>query len=169
MSDPRLVRGYFRDLRTWLYIEKAPPPKTKQKPFLYFLSRHNFLLSFNHNHVWCKTLKGNQKPSVYLFYPISIKTGNMGDAAPPAECPVRRANVGGGGTRNADWWPNNLKLNILRQHTGVTNPLTKDFDYAAAFKSLDYEGLKKDLNALMTDSQDFWPADFGHVGFSITS
>lgn len=88
----------------------------------------------------------------------------MGDAAPPAECPVRRSNVGGGGTRNADWWPNNLKLNILRQHTAVTNPLTKDFDYAAAFKTLDYEGLKKDLTALMTDSQDFWPADFGHYG-----
>jgi catalase-peroxidase len=87
----------------------------------------------------------------------------MGDAAPPGECPVRRSNVGGGGTKNADWWPNTLKLNILRQHTGVTNPLNKDFDYAQAFKSLDYEGLKKDLNTLMTDSQDFWPADFGHV------
>lgn len=87
----------------------------------------------------------------------------MGEA-PPKECPIRRANVGGGGTRNTDWWPNELKLNILRQHTSVTNPFNKDFDYAAAFKTLDYEGLKKDLNALMTDSQDFWPADFGHYG-----
>ncbi|KAE8446465.1 hypothetical protein EG329_011928 [Mollisiaceae sp. DMI_Dod_QoI] len=81
-----------------------------------------------------------------------------------AECPIRKANVGGGGTRNKDWWPNELKLNILRQHTAVTNPLSKDFDYAAAFKSLDYEGLKKDLHALMTDSQEWWPADFGHYG-----
>lgn len=87
----------------------------------------------------------------------------MGEAPPPDKCPVRHSNVGGGGTRNTDWWPNELKLNILRQHTAVTNPLTKDFDYATAFKSLDYEGLKKDLTALMTDSQDFWPADFGHV------
>ncbi|RFU30501.1 hypothetical protein B7463_g5815, partial [Scytalidium lignicola] len=79
------------------------------------------------------------------------------------ECPIRKVNVAGGGTRNSDWWPNELKLNILRQHTDVTNPL-KDFDYAAAFKSLDYDGLKKDLHALMTDSQEWWPADFGHYG-----
>lgn len=81
-----------------------------------------------------------------------------------SECPVRKSNVGGGGTRNNDWWPEQLKLNILRQHTPVTNPLDKDFDYAAAFKSLDYEGLKKDLTSLMTDSKDWWPADFGHYG-----
>ena len=80
------------------------------------------------------------------------------------ECPVNHANTGGGGTRNRDWWPNELKLNILRQHTAVTNPLAEDFDYAAAFKSLDYNGLKKDLHALMTDSQEWWPADFGHYG-----
>ncbi|KAF2103791.1 catalase/peroxidase HPI [Rhizodiscina lignyota] len=79
------------------------------------------------------------------------------------ECPIRVANTGGGGTRNRDWWPDQLKLNILRQHTPVTNPL-KDFDYAAAFKSLDYNALKKDLHAVMTDSQDWWPADFGHYG-----
>jgi len=80
------------------------------------------------------------------------------------ECPVKNANVGGGGTRNRDWWPNDLKLNILRQHTAVTNPMSKDFDYAAAFKTLDYHALKKDLHALMTDSQEWWPADFGHYG-----
>ena len=79
------------------------------------------------------------------------------------ECPIKHSNVGGGGQRNRDWWPNDLRLGILRQHTATSNPL-KDFDYAAAFKSLDYEGLKKDLNALMTDSQDWWPADFGHYG-----
>lgn len=79
-----------------------------------------------------------------------------------AECPVHhsKVNVGGGGTKNRDWWPDELKLNILRQHTAVTNPLNEDFDYAKAFKTLDYEGLKKDLHALMTDSQDWWPADF---------
>lgn len=81
-----------------------------------------------------------------------------------SECPVKHSNIAGGGTRNRDWWPNDLKLNILRQHTGVTNPQAKDFDYAAAFKTLDYEGLKKDLTALMTDSQEWWPADFGHYG-----
>ncbi|AEO57212.1 hypothetical protein MYCTH_2303088 [Thermothelomyces thermophilus ATCC 42464] len=80
------------------------------------------------------------------------------------ECPVRHsANVAGGGTRNTDWWPNQLRLNILRQNQPASNP-QKDLDYAAAFKSLDYEGLKKDLRALMTDSQDWWPADFGHYG-----
>jgi catalase-peroxidase len=79
------------------------------------------------------------------------------------ECPVQHSNVAGGGTRNRDWWPNELKLNILRQHTSVTNPL-KEFDYAEAFKTLDYQGLKKDLTALMTDSQEWWPADFGHYG-----
>ncbi|KAL2867558.1 catalase/peroxidase [Aspergillus lucknowensis] len=83
------------------------------------------------------------------------------------ECPVhnrRTANIGGGGTNNRDWWPNDLKLNILRQHTSVTNPNDKDFDYVAAFNSLDYFALKRDLHALMTDSQDWWPADFGHYG-----
>lgn len=81
-------------------------------------------------------------------------------------CPVHNtsANVAGGGTRNRDWWPNALKLNILRQHTEATNPMSKDFDYASAFKGLDYYALKKDLNDLMTDSKDFWPADFGHYG-----
>jgi catalase-peroxidase len=81
------------------------------------------------------------------------------------KCPVRlSANTGGGGVQPADWWPNNLKLDILRQHNDSSNPLGGDFDYAAAFKSLDYEGIKKDLHALMTDSQDWWPADFGHYG-----
>lgn len=80
------------------------------------------------------------------------------------ECPVQHSNVGGGGTKNRDWWPAQLRLNILRQHTEATNPYTKDFNYAEAFKTLDYEGLKKDIAALMTDSQDWWPADFGHYG-----
>lgn len=82
-----------------------------------------------------------------------------------SKCPVRASlNVAGGGTRNRDWWPDSVKLNILRQNTSVTNPLGEDFDYAAAFKTLDYQGLKKDLTVLMTDSKDWWPADFGHYG-----
>jgi catalase-peroxidase len=85
-----------------------------------------------------------------------------------SECPahqnIKRANIGGGGTRNRDWWPDDLKLNILRQHTAVTNPYSKDFNYVEEFKKLDYQGIKKDLTALMTDSQEWWPADFGHYG-----
>jgi len=66
--------------------------------------------------------------------------------------------------RNRDWWPNELKLHILRQHSPIFNPLGKDFDYAKAFKSLDLNAVKKDLHALMTDSQPWWPADWGHYG-----
>ena len=71
---------------------------------------------------------------------------------------------GGGGTRNRDWWPNQLPLNILRQHSSLSDPMGEDFNYAEEFKSLDYEGLKKDLRDLMTNSQDWWPADWGHYG-----
>nr|POF22092.1 catalase-peroxidase [Quercus suber] len=81
-----------------------------------------------------------------------------------AECPIQHSNFAGGGQKNNDWWPNELKLNILRQHTGVTNPHSKDFNYAEAFKKIDYNALKQDITALMTDSQDWWPADFGHYG-----
>ena len=84
------------------------------------------------------------------------------------KCPVMH---GGGMTSstsdkrsNQDWWPKNLNLNILHQHDRKSNPMGEDFDYAEAFKGLDYEGLKKDLHALMTDSQDWWPADYGHYG-----
>jgi catalase-peroxidase len=84
------------------------------------------------------------------------------------KCPFHNGdmkhNVGGGGTTIHDWWPNKLKVNILRQHSSLSNPMDKDFNYAEAFKSLDLEAVKKDLHALMTDSQDWWPADFGHYG-----
>ncbi|KAL0942004.1 catalase/peroxidase HPI [Colletotrichum truncatum] len=76
----------------------------------------------------------------------------------------RASNQAGGGTRSSDWWPCALRLDVLRQFQPSTNPYGGDFDYTAAFKSLDYEALKKDLEALMTDSQDWWPADFGHYG-----
>ena len=70
----------------------------------------------------------------------------------------------GGGTSNRDWWPNQLKLNILRQHSSLSNPMGDDFNYAEEFKSLDLESVKKDLYDLMTDSQEWWPADYGHYG-----
>ncbi|MGE6219894.1 catalase/peroxidase HPI [Nubsella zeaxanthinifaciens] len=85
-----------------------------------------------------------------------------------SKCPFHNgtmhSNVAGSGTRNRDWWPKQLKLNILRQYSSLSNPMDKDFNYAEAFKSLDYEALKADLTQLMTDSQDWWPADFGHYG-----
>ncbi|MEO1096601.1 MAG: catalase/peroxidase HPI [Bacteroidota bacterium] len=70
----------------------------------------------------------------------------------------------GGGTSNRDWWPNQLKLNILRQHSSKTNPMDDDFNYAEAFKSIDMDELNKDVDAIMTDSRDWWPADYGHYG-----
>ena len=92
----------------------------------------------------------------------------MGESNDISKCPFHngsmKQNVGGGGTRNRDWWPNQLKVNILRQQSSLSDPLGKDFNYADAFNSLDLEAVKKDLHALMTDSQDWWPADFGHYG-----
>jgi len=70
----------------------------------------------------------------------------------------------GGGTKNRDWWPNKLDLDILRQHTAESNPMGEDFNYAEEFKKLDYKALKQDLHDLMTDSKDWWPADYGHYG-----
>ncbi|MBC7408673.1 MAG: catalase/peroxidase HPI [Arcicella sp.] len=70
----------------------------------------------------------------------------------------------GGGTRNRDWWPNQLKLNILRQHSSLSNPMSKSFNYAEEFKSIDFSALKQDVIDLMTTSQDWWPADYGHYG-----
>ena len=78
-----------------------------------------------------------------------------------AKCPVHHA---ASGPSNRDWWPNQLKLEILHQHSSKSNPMGEDFDYAKEFKSLDLAAVKKDLAALMTDSQDWWPADFGHYG-----
>jgi catalase-peroxidase len=79
-----------------------------------------------------------------------------------SNCPYNHA--AGGGAKNADWWPSQLRLELLQQHSAKSDPLGPDFDYAAAFATLDYAALKKDLLALMTDSQPWWPADFGHYG-----
>ena len=84
-----------------------------------------------------------------------------------ANCPFlsgTQKKSAGGGTQNRDWWPNELKLNILRQNDPKNNPMGADFDYAEAFNSINYEELKSDLTQLMTDSQDWWPADYGHYG-----
>jgi catalase-peroxidase len=84
-----------------------------------------------------------------------------------AKCPFMGGPIkasAGGGTSNRDWWPNQLKLNILRQHSQLSNPMGEDFDYAEAFNSLDLAAVKQDLYDLMTDSQDWWPADYGHYG-----
>jgi len=72
--------------------------------------------------------------------------------------------VAGRGTQNRDWWPNQLKLDVLHQRSSKSNPMGPDFDYAREFKSLDLVAVKKDLAELMTKSQDWWPADFGHYG-----
>ena len=84
-----------------------------------------------------------------------------------AKCPVMHGAVmrnSGGGTSNREWWPNQLNLNILHQHDKKSSPLDSDFNYREAFSKLDYAALKKDLLALMTDSQEWWPADYGHYG-----
>ncbi len=84
-----------------------------------------------------------------------------------SKCPVTgrmSKQVAGGGTSNRDWWPNQLNLHILHQHSSKSNPMGKGFDYAKEFKKLDLQAVKKDLYALMTDSQDWWPADYGHYG-----
>jgi catalase-peroxidase len=83
------------------------------------------------------------------------------------KCPFSGATLqqtAGGGTRNQDWWPNQLRLNILRQHSPASNPMDKGFNYAEAFKSLDMATLKKDIIDVLTTSQDWWPADYGHYG-----
>ena len=83
------------------------------------------------------------------------------------KCPVMHGALtsnSSSGTSNKDWWPNQLNLNILHQHDAKSNPLGPDFDYRKEFEKLDYKALKKDLNDLMVDSQDWWPADYGHYG-----
>ena len=85
-----------------------------------------------------------------------------------AKCPFTGASTASkmtsAGTRNTDWWPNQLRLNILRQHSSLTNPMGESFNYVEAFKTLDLKAVKKDIVDLMTTSQDWWPADYGHYG-----
>jgi catalase-peroxidase len=94
------------------------------------------------------------------------KTGPIVESVPTA-CPYMHGVVkqaAGGGTRNRDWWPNQLRLNILRQHSCLSDPMDASFSYAAEFKKLDLQTVKQDIFNLMTTSQDWWPADYGHYG-----
>ena len=77
---------------------------------------------------------------------------------------VGKSSVGGGGTTNRDWWPNQLNLRVLHQHSPLSDPMGEEFDYAEEFKKLDLQAVKQDLYALMTDSQEWWPADYGNYG-----
>jgi len=84
-----------------------------------------------------------------------------------SKCPFHNGSMrqaAGGGVKNREWWPNKLDLNILRQHSSLSNPMGEDFDYAQEFQKLNLQEVKKDLHEVMTDSQDWWPADFGHYG-----
>lgn len=97
--------------------------------------------------------------------PTAQKSLQVNDSE--SKCPFHGGSLktaAGGGPRNRDWWPNQLKLNILRQHSTLSNPMGKDFDYRNEFLSLDLQAVKKDLYELMTTSQDWWPADYGHYG-----
>src|SRR5271168_5329144 len=84
------------------------------------------------------------------------------NAVAKEKCPF--SHMAGGGTSNRDWWPNQLRIDLLHQHSSKSDPTDKDFDYAEAFTSLDYEALKQELLKVMTDSKPWWPADFGHYG-----
>ncbi len=86
----------------------------------------------------------------------------MSDA--PSRCPMSGANTSLGARSNQDWWPNQLNLNILRRNSPLSDPMAEEFDYAEEFKSLDLDAVKQDLNELMTSSQEWWPADYGHYG-----
>jgi catalase-peroxidase len=104
--------------------------------------------------------------SSLLFLVCGIQAQEKKD--PMTDCPFpakkEKKTISGGGTSNSDWWPNSLKLGILRQHSSLSNPYPSNFNYREEFKKLDYFALKKDLKDLMTQSQDWWPADYGNYG-----
>lgn len=100
-------------------------------------------------------------------HPSTSTNGNVWDVNESSKCPFMGGALkytAGSGRSNRDWWPNQLNLGILRQHSSLSNPMDEDFDYAEEFKKLDLEAVKKDLFEMMTDSQDWWPADYGHYG-----
>ena len=93
--------------------------------------------------------------------PESQSKGQGKNQPTESKCPF---NHGASAPTNRDWWPNQVNLQVLHQHSTLSNPMGEEFDYAKEFKSLDLNAVIKDLHALMTDSQDWWPADFGHYG-----
>jgi catalase-peroxidase len=108
-------------------------------------------------------MENNGKPETTTVWDVNddSKVNTVG------KCPFMNGELNksaGGGTRNRDWWPNQLKLNILRQHSSLSNPMEESFNYAEEFKSLDLAAVKQDIVELMTTSQDWWPADYGHYG-----
>src|SRR5215475_2420860 len=107
---------------------------------------------------------GRKKERVLINIALFNNSGHerRTEMSTEAKCPFN--HVAGGGTSNRDWWPNGLKLELLHQHSSRSNPMGQEFNYAEEFKSLDFAALKKDLASVMTDSQDWWPADFGHYG-----
>jgi len=106
-------------------------------------------------------------------YTAQAKSEPNAQVAGEAKCPFDHAAASNGASGNAerhapmsnrDWWPNHLQLDLLHQHSRLSNPMEEEFNYAEEFKKLDYWQLKKDIGAVMTDSQEWWPADFGHYG-----
>src|SRR5215472_5605525 len=95
---------------------------------------------------------------------VSVPGSQQQNTATEGKCPVAHANGRPKPQTNASWWPNQLNVNILHQHSPLSDPMGKEFNYAEEFKSLDLNAVVKDLHALMTDSQEWWPADFGHYG-----
>ncbi|HCB45882.1 MAG TPA: catalase-peroxidase, partial [Algoriphagus sp.] len=99
--------------------------------------------------------------------PNGPRSYDMNEGGDISKCPFHNGEmkqVAGGGTSNRDWWPNQLKMNILRQHSSKSNPMDPDFNYAEEFKSLDLKEVKADIEKALTTSQDWWPADYGHYG-----
>jgi catalase-peroxidase len=148
-----------------LEIEARPEeaPRNTEREQLLNLSRRSLLIGLGGTlGVGALSLAGN----------AHANAAAEGAAAPAvAQCPFKGGAMGSTnrrGTRNYDWWPDQLRLNVLRQHSSLSNPMDPDFDYAKAFQSLDLKAVKKDIFALMTDSQDWWPADYGtYAGFFI--
>src|SRR5579871_3894619 len=96
-----------------------------------------------------------------------MQTRTGGDMADTTTCPFsggQHTHLTAGSRSNRDWWPNQLNLTVLHQNSPLSNPMGEGFNYAEEFKSLDLDAVIKDLHALMTDSQDWWPADYGHYG-----
>ena len=115
--------------------------------------------------VW--DVNGESEVNVHREVKAKMEGEITGDATGGGGCPFHggeHRQAAGGGTRNTDWWPNQLKLNILRQHSSLSDPMGAGFNYATAFKSLDLAAVKQDIYDLMTTSQDWWPADYGHYG-----